>query len=630
MMTASVATYRMMEGLPVTHEIERRSLLKAAAAATAIALEAPALAAARAATKPVAPAIQDCAYGDVALLPGLAKTQFDRTLETLLDYDEDELLRPFRVAAGLPVGEQGMGGWYDASPHFDPGRDMRGFIPGHSFGQYVSALARAYAVSRDARAKAKVDRLVAAFAPTITPEFYKGYPLPAYTYDKILVGLIDAHHFAGNAQALALIGPATDAVLPYLPGRAVDRNAPITRKLPNAAFGWDETYTLPENLYLAADRGGGERYRVMARRYLLDDAYFQPLAKGKNVLPGRHAYSHVNALASAMRAYLDDGNRLHLDAARNGMRFVLDQSFATGGWGPSEGFVEPGSGRLGASLGTSHSSFEAPCGTYGHFKVARYLMRVTGDSSYGDGMERLFYNAALGVLPLKPGGEAFYYADYNEIGAKTYFEYNCPCCSGTIGQLTADYGINAYLRDDLGLYVNLYTPSRVVWRHADGAAALTLTQQGSYPLGNAIAMTVAAKRPVTMALRLRIPAWAGPATRIAVNGQPAAAAVTPGRFATITRQWRQGDRIDLTMDMKLRPEAVDPQHLDRVAMMSGPLALFATGDRFVPYTREQLMTLRQRTAGAAEWVLDAQTGAQIFKPYFAIWTEPTRLYQFLI
>jgi DUF1680 family protein len=78
--------------------------------------------------------------------------------------------------------------------------------------------------------------------------------------------------------------------------------------------------------------------------------------------------------------------------------------------------------------------------------VARYLMRATGDS-----MERLFYNAPLGLLPLKADGTAFYYADYNDIGARTYFDYACPCCSGTIGQLTADYGTSAYLRDADGL-----------------------------------------------------------------------------------------------------------------------------------------------------------------------------------
>ncbi len=564
-------------------------------------------------------------HRDVELLDGMAHRQARRTLDALLAIDEDALLRPFRQAAGLPVASRGLGGWYDATPAFDPPRNMTGFIPGHSWGQYVSALARGYAATGDVAAKAKVHRLVVGFAPTITPDFFRDYPLPAYTFDKTAIGLIDAHRYADDPQALRLLGSVADAAQPFLPGHAVDRTEAQRRTRPNVAFGWDETYTLPENLHIAADLGAGDRFRRMARAYLLDASYFEPLAAGRNVLPGRHAYSHVNALASAMKAYLVDGDPKHLAAARNGMGFVLAQSFATGGWGPNEAFVEAGSGKLGESLATTHASFEAPCGSYGHFKVARYLMRATGDSRWGDGMERLFYNAALGALPLQADGSAFYYADYNEVGAKSYFEYTCPCCSGSIGQLTADYGVSAYLVDGDGVFVNLYTPSRLLWRRG-GEPALTLTQGGTYPLGDEVAMTVAAPRPVVMALRLRIPAWAGPATRLRINGDDAPRPA-PGRFATIRREWRSGDRVTLEIDRPLRAEPVDGLHGDQVAMVQGPLALFATGDRFAPLTRAQLASLHQVAAGSDSWTLQGGTGRQTFKPYFAVGSEPTRLYQ---
>jgi len=53
------------------------------------------------------------------------------------------------------------------------------------------------------------------------------------------------------------------------------------------------------------------------------------------------------------------------------------QSFATGGWGPDESFRAPGSGALYASLSSTHRGFETPCGSYAHFKLTRYLLRVT-------------------------------------------------------------------------------------------------------------------------------------------------------------------------------------------------------------------------------------------------------------
>ena len=602
-------------------DVNRRAIVKGALAASALPLIGDT---AFDATPVSGSAIQPLDYADVTLHDGIARRQARQTLDALLSMDEAALLRPFRAAAGMPIGSRQFGGWYDASPEFDPPRDMRGFIPGHSMGQYLSAMARGYAVFGDAIAKAKVDRLVAGFAETITPNFYRGYPLPAYTFDKILIGLLDAYQFAGNQRALALVTKAADAVASYLPGHALDRQIDQHRHYPNVAFNWDETYTLPENLYIAAERGAGDRFHQMAQAYLLDSTYFAPLAAGRNVMPHRHAYSHMNALSSAMKAYLTDGTVRHLAAARNGFGFILDQSFVTGGWGPNEAFIEPGSGALGESLDRTHASFEAPCGTYGHFKVARYLMRATGDSRYGDSMERLFYNAALGLLPLKPNGEAFYYADYSGLGAKTYFDYTCPCCSGTIGQLTADYGISAYLRDARGLYVNLYTPSDAIWRGPRGQV-LMLVQSGGYPLSPDIRMRVETKRPATMVLRLRIPAWAGLKTRLMVN-QHVVADVRPGRFATITREWHSGDEIALDIDMPIRSEAVDAQHPDRIALMQGPLALVAAGFRFPPQRRADLMDLTRTSSANPIW-MSGGPDPQTFRPWFAIGNEPTRLYQ---
>ena len=74
---------------------------------------------------------------------------------------------------------------------------------------------------------------------------------------------------------------------------------------------------MPENLFLAYQRGAGERYRRSGAQYL-DDVYYDPLAAGRSNLAGRHAYSHVNSLCSAMQAYMTLGSEKHLRAAKNG------------------------------------------------------------------------------------------------------------------------------------------------------------------------------------------------------------------------------------------------------------------------------------------------------------------------
>jgi hypothetical protein len=603
--------------------ISRRSVLQLGGMTVASVLAG--RAAARAESAAHTPMMQPAGQANVTLLDGPMLEQFRGHHATLLAMDEDALLKPFRAAAGLPAPGDELGGWYNAFRGFNPPADMHGFIPGHSFGQYVSSLARAYAVTGDEATRQKVRRLVAGFAPAITPHFYDGYPLPAYTYDKITIGLIDAHLHAADSVALTALNLATDAALPHLPERALTRPEMAARPHPNQAFTWDESYTLPENLYLAWRRGSGERYRTLARRFLLDRDYFNPLARGENVLPGRHAYSHVNALSSAMQAYLVDGDDKYLRAAKNGFDFVLAQSFATGGWGPNEAFIVPGSGALGAALHTTHAGFETPCGAYGHFKAARYLLCVTGDSTYGDSMERVLYNTVLGALPMKPDGTAFYYADYNEVGSKTYFELKCPCCSGTLGQIVADYGISAFLVNSGGVFVNLYAPSRLRWRRKAGT--VTLEQTTAYPLDSQIDIVVGTDAAATFSVALRIPAWAGSSTEAAVNGKRLVEPAIPGKFLAISRTWKNGDRISLTLDRPLRLQAVDAEHPQMLAVMQGPLALFAVGDRFLPAKRSELEAVRQTAARSSDWRMTTDDGVQYFKPYYVIDSGPTRLYQ---
>ncbi|MEP6547705.1 MAG: beta-L-arabinofuranosidase domain-containing protein [Gammaproteobacteria bacterium] len=573
----------------------------------------------------VVPMMRPAEYGDVTMLDGPMREQFRAQHATLLAMDENALLKPFRQAAGLEAPGEDLGGWYNASADFNPPGDLHGYIPGHSFGQYVSSLARAYAITGHEETRQKVLRLNGGLAAAITPKFYSGYPLPAYTFDKINVGLIDAHTYARDGRALNILNLATDAVLPFLPEKALTRPEMAERPHPNVSYTWDESYTLPENLYLAWRRGAGERYRTLASRFLLDRGYFDPLARGENVLPGKHAYSHVNALSSAMQAYLSDGDIKHLNAAKNGFDFVLAQSYATGGWGPDERFLIPGSGALGDSLSNTHSSFETPCGAYGHFKIARYLMAVTGDSRYGDSMERVLYNTVLGSLPMKPDGTAFYYSDYNETGAKTYYDLNCSCCSGTLGQIVADYGISSYFLSARGAVVNLYSPSR--FRFKQGGREVTIEQTTDYPLDSITNILLKTASPQTFSISLRIPAWAGAGTTLAVNGQRAEQPLVPGGFHEIRRTWQDGDRITLALDMPVRLESVDEKHSGLLAVMQGPLALFAVGDRFLPFKRRELMAVRQTAARSSDWKVATADGVQIFKPFYTIGGVPTRLYQ---
>jgi DUF1680 family protein len=524
-----------------------------------------------------------------------------------------------------------MGGWYDELPLDKTESGGHGFAPAHSTGQWISALARGYAITHDPQVRARVQSLCDLYGAAISGRFYTKFRFPAYNYDKMVIGLIDAHQFAGIPSAFQLLERTTDAAEPHLPPEALDRGEPQIRWRvsagENVADNYDEPYTLPENLYLAWQRGAGDRYLKMASRYLLDRTYFDPLSENNNILATHHAYSYCNALSSAMQAWLSQGSQKHLQAASNAFDMIdSTQSFATGGWGPNETFGAPGSGALYESLTGTHRGFETPCGSYAHFKLTRYLLRVTRDGRYGDSMERVFYNTVLGAKQLQPDGRAFYYSDYNFSSRKTYFPDAWPCCSGTLPQVAADYRIMTYFHDADGVYVNLYHPS-TLRAATPGGAQLTLSQNGDYPIGENIALRLNLSRPDTFALRLRIPAWAVTGTvqpTISVNGQRVP--VTAGKgFATIRRPWKNGDQIRLTLPLPFRLEPIDAAHPDVVALVRGPLVLFALTSISPNITRDELLSARQ-LRGQAEWQAETGKGPLRLIPFTALEDQPYTTY----
>jgi uncharacterized protein len=572
---------------------------------------------------PPRPELSIFPYGAVELLGGPLKHQFDENHSFFLNLSEDRLLKIYRQRTGQPAPGENMGGWYDD------------FCPGAHFGQYLSALARFAAATRSEPTRAKVKRLVHGYAQTVDPtgKFFGDLRYPGYTYDKLVCGLLDAHSWAGDENAVPVLYATTRAARPHMPDHALTAAEQRERPHKDETYTWDETYTMAENLFVAYERTGDRLFFDMGRRYLLDRTFFDPLAQGENVLPGRHAYSHVNALSSGVQGYRKLGDPKYLHAVTNAVDMIWkDQSFATGGWGPNEAFVEPGKGQLGASLSDTHRSFETPCGAYAHFKVMRYLLAITRDARYGDSMERVLYNTILGASPVCEDGSSFYYSDYHHSGAKTYRreipgavyrwdrDAKWPCCSGTLPQVTADYAISGYLRSPEGVYVNLYAPSRLTWTM--NSIRCVLTQQTGYPTDSLVTMRIELSSPAELSLDLRVPSWAGKQTSVSVNGKRLKEALVPGTFFALRRSWKSGDVVELDIDQPVQTEAVDAQNRDQVAILRGPQVLFAISDQQPVLTREQLAHPRLSKARNNDWELDglllrpfASIGGEVYQTY---------------
>ncbi len=556
-------------------------------------------------------------YSDTKLTGGPLKAQFDRLHAWYRALDEDRVLKVYRQRAGLTAPGKDMGGWYDAE----------GYVPGHSLGQYISAMARFAAATGDAETRAKVKRLVDGFAATISSDGYCYASLrastwaPAYIIDKHMIGLLDAYQFTGLSSALEVLERAVNGALRYLPPRAVEW-AEAPKHAPN-----DESYTLPENFLYAYELSGNRNYLDLAKKYFSDDGYFDPLARGVNVLPGLHAYSHVNALSSAARGYLVLGELKYLQTLRNAWDMIEEtQRFASGGWAPDEFFVEPNKGKLGESLRATHQHFETPCGSYAFLKLARYLLRTTGEARYGDGLERVLYNTVLGAKD--PGGDGlfYYHSDYHSSTQKSFHRGKWHCCSGTLPRVVSDYLVSSYFQGGDGIYVNLFTPSQVEWKIRGVLARLIQTT--SYPESESTELRIEIAAPEEFAVHVRIPGWLRSPAAIAVNEKITSVPAEPGTFAAIRRRWQNNDTIQITFAFSLRAEAIDRQHPNTVALMRGPLMLVAV-DPVLKLPRRALSSpdsLKQIPYARQTLELSLPASTQQFKPFYLVQDEAYTTY----
>ncbi len=550
-------------------------------------------------------------YGAVTLTGGPLGAQAQSARDFYLALPEDDLLNGFRQRAGLPAPGKPLGGWYNPE----------GFAGAHCFGQWISALARMYAETGDVRFKDKVTRLVHGFHETIGADgfFFSSQKVfrewPCYLYDKDCIGMRDALTLAGDEEARLVLNVMTAWAIKNLPRRS------------------DEWYTLPENCYNCFALTQDTNYLEMARTYDYSKEYYDAFARGLNAFtPERHAYSHINTLCSAAKAYEVTGDEKYFEAISKAVALLkTTQMYASGGWGPNERFVTAGQGALAASLYETNSDwqnsrhdyvkhFETPCGSYANVNLDRYLLRFTGDAAYGDNMERVLYNGILAALPMQPNGQTFYYSDYHPGARKQYFPEAWPCCAGTYAQITADYALDVYFHDAGNLYVNLFTPSQVRWQHE--GIALMVEQATAFPQSDATSFIFHTGRPVRFGFNVRVPGWATKPVSVRVNGKLVKIQSHPATFLQLDRTWREGDKVTVTLPMSMRFEAIDAQTPNLAALMFGPMLFVALADGDVRLHGERNQPENwMRIEKGSPLKIAARNGGTHFVPFYLIRNE---------
>ena len=187
-------------------------------------------------------------------------------------------------------------------------------------------------------------------------------------------------------------------------------------------------------------------------------------------------------------------------------------------------------------------------------KYCSQYLRLTGDPSAVDAIEKYIYNGLLGAM--RPDGKGFSYVNLLNGEKVTNYGWGwnfdglpVTCCNlnGPTGLAYIPYV--AVMQDAEGPVVNLYNAGKAVAKTAKGDEVV-LTVDSQFPRGNEVKISVDPSVAGKFSVRLYMPTWS-PDTCVEVNGK-AVRGVKPGEYLAISRRWKKGDMIRIVFDFRAR------------------------------------------------------------------------------
>ena len=212
------------------------------------------------------------------------------------------------------------------------------------------------------------------------------------------------------------------------------------------------------------------------------------------------------------------------------------------------------------------------CAQIGMMLFSWRMFQTTGDAKYIDNIENELYNGILSGISLD--GRDFFYTE--ALRRTKEFPYvmrwpkhrqryiTCFCCPPNTLRTLCEAQEYAYAISGETLYVNLYGQNSLKTKD------LEVEQITNYPWDGHITLTVKKAKKLSTII-LHKPDWCDRYS-VTVNGEKTG--------LTITRKWKKGDVIQLTLDMRPRLVEANPlveEAKNQVAVMRGPIVYCLEG-----------------------------------------------------
>lgn len=521
---------------------------------------------------------QDRLYSDefplseVTLLDGPLKHARDLNIKTLLQYDCDRLMAPYRKEAGLEMKAKSYPNWDG--------------LDGHVGGHYLSAMAINAATGNE-ECRRRMEYIISEIALCAEannrnhPDWGKGYMggmpnsqniwstfkegnfriynsswAPFYNLHKMYAGLRDAWLYCGSEQAKTLFLQFCDWAI-FITSKLSDEQMELV--LNNEQGGMNEVLA---DAYAMTHE---QKYLDCAMRFSHKKLLI-PMSQRKDCLDNMHANTQVPKAIGFERISELSGSEDYHTAGEFFWDIVTgERSLAFGGNSRREHFPAKD------ACEDFINDIDGPetCNTYNMLKLTEDLHRRNPEARYADYYELATFNHILSSQHPENGG----YVYFTPARPRHYRNYSAPneamwCCVGTGMENHGKYGQFIYTHKGDALFVNLFAASQLNWKDR----GIVLRQETAFPYGESSKIIVSEGRG-TFNLMIRYPGWVSPGEfSVSVNGSPVEIITGPSSYVSISRRWKKGDVVSINFPMhpSLRYLPNVPQY---VAIMYGPILL---------------------------------------------------------
>ena len=508
----------------------------------------------------------------ITLLEGPLKHARDLNIETLLKYDCDRLIAPYRKEAGLTPKAK-------CYPNWDG-------LDGHVGGHYLTAMAINAATGNE-ECRKRMEYIINEIAECAEANYknhpkwgvgymggmpnsqniwsgfkngdfrvYSGSWAPFYNLHKMYAGLRDAWLYCGNEQAKTLFLQFCNWAIDITSGLSDEQ---MERMLGNEHGGMNEV--LADAYAITRE----QKYLDCAKRFS-HKRLFTPMSQRQDCLDNMHANTQVPKVIGFERISELSGNEDYHMASSFFWDIVTgERSLAFGGNSRREHFPAKD------ACMDFINDIDGPesCNTNNILKLTEDLHRRNPEARYADYYELATFNHILSTQHPEHGG----YVYFTPARPRHYRNYSAPneamwCCVGTGMENHGKYGQFIYTHVGDALFVNLYAASQLDWKER----GITLRQETAFPYSENSTITIAEGKG-TFNLMVRYPGWVHPGEfKVSVNGKPVDIITGPSSYVSINRKWKKGDVVNINFPMhsSLRYLPNEPQY---IAFMHGPILL---------------------------------------------------------